>query len=72
MDAPEADFDVKLQKISADLIADLDRSLTTFLRKPDGQGGTRIRSFVRARETFLSTTAVSPVVAQCCSRGHHH
>ncbi|PNY25556.1 Tubulin-specific chaperone D [Tolypocladium capitatum] len=58
MDAPEADGDVKLQKISADLIADLDRSLTTFLRKPDGRGGTRIRSFVRARETFLSTTVL--------------
>ncbi|POR31903.1 Tubulin-specific chaperone D [Tolypocladium paradoxum] len=56
MDVPEADCDVKLQKISADLIADLDRSLTTVLRKPDGQGGTRIRSFVRARETFMSTT----------------
>lgn len=54
MDAPEAYLDVKLQKLSGELIADLDGALTTLLRKPDG----RVRSFVRARETFASTTAV--------------
>ncbi|KHN94180.1 beta-tubulin cofactor d [Metarhizium album ARSEF 1941] len=58
MDAPDSEFDVKLQKISGDLIADLDRALTTSLRKPDGRGGTRVRSFVRARETFKSTTTI--------------
>lgn len=59
MDAPDTDFDIKLQKISGDLIADLDRAFTTLLRKPNGHGGTQVRSFVRARETFKSTTAVS-------------
>ncbi|QPG94942.1 hypothetical protein C2857_007374 [Epichloe festucae Fl1] len=58
MDAPEADFDIKLQKISGDLIADLDRGLSTALRKSDAHGGTRVRSFVRARETWKSTTMV--------------
>ncbi|KAH0597317.1 hypothetical protein MHUMG1_04694 [Metarhizium humberi] len=42
MDAPDLDFDIKLQKISGDLIADLDRALTTSLRKPDGHGGTQV------------------------------
>ncbi|OAQ69024.1 beta-tubulin cofactor d [Pochonia chlamydosporia 170] len=58
MDAPDTDFDIKLQKISGDLIADLDRAFTTLLRKPNGHGGTQVRSFVRARETFKSTTAI--------------
>ncbi|KID79165.1 beta-tubulin cofactor d, partial [Metarhizium brunneum ARSEF 3297] len=42
MDAPDSDFDIKLQKISGDLIADLDRALTTSIRKPDGHGGTQV------------------------------
>ncbi|KAG5980479.1 hypothetical protein E4U55_003992, partial [Claviceps digitariae] len=58
MDAPEADYDIKLQKISADLIADLDHGLRTALRKADGRGDTEVRSFVRARETWKSTTLV--------------
>jgi hypothetical protein len=58
MDAPDTDFDIKLQKISGDLIEDLDRALTTSLRKPDGHGGTQVRSFVRGRETFKATTVV--------------
>ncbi|KID92154.1 beta-tubulin cofactor d [Metarhizium guizhouense ARSEF 977] len=58
MDAPDSDFDIKLQKISGDLIADLDRALTTSLRKHDGHGGTQLRSFVRAREIFKSTTMI--------------
>ncbi|KAG8422632.1 hypothetical protein J3459_010198 [Metarhizium acridum] len=58
MDAPDSDLDVKLHKISGDLIADLDRALTTSLRKPDGHGGTQVRSFVRAREIFKSTTTI--------------
>lgn len=59
MDAPETDFDVKLQKVSSDLLADLDKALTTALRKPIANGGTRVRLFVRARETFKSTTEVN-------------
>ncbi|KAK3688078.1 tubulin folding cofactor D C terminal-domain-containing protein [Podospora appendiculata] len=51
MDAPEEDLDIKLQKISGDLISDFDRSLRPFLRKKDGAGGTLVRSRVRSRET---------------------
>ncbi|SPQ25150.1 ca62311a-f41f-42a4-b0d9-fcc146c57147 [Thermothielavioides terrestris] len=50
MDAPEEDLDVKLQKISGDLIADFDKSLHPFLRKQDVAGGA-VRSRVRTRET---------------------
>ncbi|KAJ2905436.1 hypothetical protein MKZ38_005534 [Zalerion maritima] len=50
MDATDEEQDIQLQKISADLIVDFDRSLTPFLRKQDGSGGTRLRSRVRARE----------------------
>ena len=59
MDAPEADIDIKLQKISADLLGDFDRSLPHFLWKPDGHGGTRVRSRVRAKETWRLTNTVS-------------
>ncbi|KAI2620005.1 tubulin folding cofactor D C terminal-domain-containing protein [Hypoxylon sp. NC1633] len=47
MDAPEQDRDVYIQKYSADLLADFDRSLKPFLRKPNGQ----LRKRVRMRET---------------------
>ncbi|KAF4435831.1 hypothetical protein F53441_13426 [Fusarium austroafricanum] len=61
MDAPEADIDIKLQKISADLLGDFDRSLPNFLWKPDGHGGTRVRSRVRAKEIFrLTNTLLDP------------
>ena len=46
MDASEDDLDIKLQKISGDLIGDFDRSLPRFLRKGDGF----VRSRVRNRE----------------------
>ncbi|KYK59396.1 hypothetical protein DCS_00526 [Drechmeria coniospora] len=58
MDAPEAELDVKLQKISADLLVDLDGAITSLPRKADGHGGMRIRSFVRVSETLDATTAV--------------
>ncbi|KAJ3497046.1 hypothetical protein NLG97_g2195 [Lecanicillium saksenae] len=58
MNAADEDLDNKLQKISTDLIADLDRALVSYLRKPDGHGGTRVRSFVRAREAFVATCDV--------------
>ncbi|KAL2754333.1 hypothetical protein ACRALDRAFT_1049764 [Sodiomyces alcalophilus JCM 7366] len=57
MDAPEQDWDIKLQKISGDLIADFDRSLPGFLRKPNGQ----LRSRVRTGETTrLVSTLLDP------------
>ena len=68
MDAPDTDFDIKLQKLSADLIADLDRALTTLLRKHDGHGGTTVRSLVRARDTFESTTSVGVVISGLLSK----
>lgn len=58
MDAPEADIDIKLQKISADLLSDFDRSLPNFLWKPDGHGGTAVRSRVRAKDTLRFTSSV--------------
>ncbi|KAI2469910.1 tubulin folding cofactor D C terminal-domain-containing protein [Annulohypoxylon bovei var. microspora] len=47
MDAPEHDRDVYIQKYSSDLVGDFDRSLTSFLTKPNGQ----LRRRVRNRET---------------------
>ncbi|PKS08940.1 hypothetical protein jhhlp_003553 [Lomentospora prolificans] len=52
MDAKDEEGDIKLQKESAELIAEFERSLPTFLRKPDGHGGTRLRTRVRTWETF--------------------
>lgn len=59
MNAADEDLDNKLQKISTDLIADLDKALRSYLRKPDGTGSTRVRSYVRAREAFAATCDVS-------------
>ncbi|KAI0106293.1 tubulin folding cofactor D C terminal-domain-containing protein [Nemania sp. FL0031] len=47
MDIVEGDRDVFIQKYAADFIADFDRSLGPFLRKPNGQ----LRRRVRSRET---------------------
>ena len=68
MDAPEEDLDIKLQKISGDLIADLDKSLRPFLRTPKQQqqqqhdGKKTVRSRVRTRETerLISTVHLPP------------
>jgi tubulin-specific chaperone D len=53
MDAPEDEIDIKLQKISADLIADFERSLALLLYKK-GSSGTRsahtLRTHVRTRD----------------------
>ncbi|KAI1481477.1 tubulin folding cofactor D C terminal-domain-containing protein [Daldinia eschscholtzii] len=54
MDAPEQDQDVVIQKYSSDLIADFDRSLIPFLKKPNGQ----LRRRVRMRETTRLTSLV--------------
>jgi hypothetical protein len=62
MDAPEEDVDIKLQKASAELIADFDRSLGPFLRKPDGAGGTLVRWRVRSRETERLISSVSSLL----------
>lgn len=50
MDAPEEDLDIKLQKISSELITAFDQRLGNFLRKSDGLEGPRVRSRVRVRE----------------------
>ncbi|KAF2966332.1 hypothetical protein GQX73_g7239 [Xylaria multiplex] len=47
MDALDGERDVFIQKHAADFIADFDRSLNPFLRKPNGQ----LRRRVRSRET---------------------
>ncbi|KAL8347446.1 hypothetical protein RB601_003115 [Gaeumannomyces tritici] len=57
MDAPEEDADIKLQKVSSDLIADFDRSLQSFLHRPDGTVRGQVRSHEAAR---LATTLLEP------------
>ena len=51
MDAPEDDQDVKLQRASHELLADLQTSLDPFLWKLTPLGKKRIRRRVRVRET---------------------
>ncbi|KAK2011333.1 beta-tubulin cofactor d [Colletotrichum eremochloae] len=55
MDAQEDDSDIKLQRVSSDLIADFSRSLPLFLRKPDGK---TLRSRVRISETTRLTSSL--------------
>ena len=50
MDATEDEGDVKLQRASADLLADLQRSLHPFLWQKLPSGAERIRRRVRIRE----------------------
>ncbi|KAH8681145.1 tubulin folding cofactor D C terminal-domain-containing protein [Xylariales sp. PMI_506] len=54
MDEPDVDRDIVIQRYSADLIADFDRSLEPFLRKPNGE----LRTRVRARETWRLVSQV--------------
>ncbi|KAI0399383.1 tubulin folding cofactor D C terminal-domain-containing protein [Xylaria palmicola] len=54
MDASDTDRDVFIQKYAGDFIADFDRSLGPFLRKPNGQ----LRRRVRSRETSRLTAQV--------------
>ncbi|CAI6090006.1 unnamed protein product [Clonostachys chloroleuca] len=56
MDAPEQDYDTKLQKASNELLAEFDKFLSNFFRKSDGKGGSRVRSRVRAREVHWATS----------------
>ena len=51
MDAPEVEQDLKLQRTSPDLLADLQHSLEPFLWKSTRSGKKRIRRRVRTRET---------------------
>ena len=51
MDAAVDEQDVKLQRASADLLADLTQSLPLFLWRQSTHGAPRIRRRVRARET---------------------
>lgn len=60
MDAPEDDLDIKLQKISADLITDFDKSLGPFLRKQNASGNSPVRPRVRTRETDRLISSVRP------------
>ncbi|KAJ5011716.1 hypothetical protein K4K57_005224 [Colletotrichum sp. SAR 10_99] len=58
MDAHEDDSDIKLQRISTDLIADFSQSLPLFLRKSDGH---TLRSRVRTSETArLASSLLDP------------
>lgn len=56
MDAPEEDYDIKLQKVSSDLIGDFDRSLLPYVRKPTGA----VRSRVRIRDTERLISLLDP------------
>ncbi|KZL79478.1 beta-tubulin cofactor d [Colletotrichum incanum] len=55
MDAHEDDSDIKLQRVSSDLIADFSHSLPLFLRKPDGK---TLRARVRTSETARLTSSL--------------
>ena len=59
MNATEEDFDSKLQKVSSDLIADLDRSLVTYIRKSDGHGGSKVRAWAKAHDIYPATCQVN-------------
>jgi tubulin-specific chaperone D len=58
MDESELDRDILIQRYAADLIADFDRSLGPFLRKPNGQ----LRRRVREKETSRLVSQVSSFV----------
>ncbi|TAQ85333.1 hypothetical protein B7494_g6343 [Chlorociboria aeruginascens] len=60
MDAPDDDGDLRLQRVSADLLDDLQRSLHPFLWKKTTSGKTRIRQRVRARETDRLISLLEP------------
>jgi hypothetical protein len=58
MDVPEADFDIKLQKISGDLISEIDKLLPNLFHKHDSSGALKVRPRVRAREVDRLTGSV--------------
>lgn len=59
MNASEEDGDSKLQKVSTDVIRDVDAALQKYIRKPDGRGGTRVRSWARSSVIFTATCEVN-------------
>ena len=59
MNASEEDGDSKLQKVSTDLIRDIDAALQKYIRKLDGRGGTRVRSWARSSVVFPATCEVN-------------
>lgn len=69
MDAPEDDLDIKLQKVSSELITTFDQRLGQFLRKPDALGEFRIRSRVRVREVsyLMSNVSENRLISPVCS-----
>ncbi|KUJ17224.1 uncharacterized protein LY89DRAFT_669630 [Mollisia scopiformis] len=60
MDAAEDDQDVKLQRASADLLADFQSSITPFLWKTRKSGKTQIRDQVRSRDTERLVNLLEP------------
>ncbi|KAK4189308.1 tubulin-specific chaperone D [Podospora australis] len=67
MDAPEEDLDIKLQKISGDLINEFDASLIPFLRiinsktqTSSGNATTTVRSRVRSRDSNRLASLLDP------------
>lgn len=61
MDAPDREPDVKLQRESGDLIAELDRALGPFLRKKHVSGRRdAVRSRVRVRDTGMLVKLLEP------------
>ncbi len=61
MDSAEDEQDLKLQRASADLLAELQSALRPFLWKKVPSGGTRIRRRVTARETDRLIALVKPL-----------
>lgn len=59
MDAAEEDQDVRLQRASADLLVDFEKSLDAFIWKTTTNGQKRIRKQVRDRETTRLVALVS-------------
>jgi hypothetical protein len=57
MEESELEQDIVIQRYSADLIADFDRSLEPFLKKPNGQ----LRTRVRERETSRLVSQVGVI-----------
>ncbi|TVY40914.1 Tubulin-specific chaperone D [Lachnellula subtilissima] len=60
MDAPEDDRDIKLQRASADLLADLESSLKPFLWKSTSSGKAKVRRRVRVRATDRLVILLEP------------
>jgi hypothetical protein len=58
MDAAEEEQEIRLQRVSADLLADFEQSLKPFLWRTLANGEPRIRRRVQDRETDRLVTLV--------------